>query len=136
MNNITLVGRLVADAELSYIPTTGTPKGSYKIAVDRKTKGKDGKKKTDFIRCEDIGKHMEKLVVYLTKGKLISVSGELHIDLYKDKEGNYKEFTRVNVNRMDFIAIGKKETQNEPTFEPTGLDPQGFEAINDDDIPF
>ncbi|EQG53835.1 putative single-stranded DNA-binding protein [Clostridioides difficile DA00183] len=24
----------------------------------------------------------------------------------------------------------------EPSFEPQGLDPQGFQAIDDDDIPF
>ena len=38
MNKVILSGRLVADAELKYIAGSGTPKGTYKIAVDRSIK--------------------------------------------------------------------------------------------------
>lgn len=143
MNKVILSGRLVADAELKYIAGSGTPKGTYKIAVDRSYKDKDGNKKTDFIPCEQLGKHMENLVQYLTKGKLVEIDGELHIENWKDETGNWKSFTSVKVEKLNFVSVGKKEeSQNNnqpiftPNFEPQGLDPQGFQAIDDDDIPF
>lgn len=142
MNKVILSGRLVADAELKYIAGTGTPKGTYKIAVERRFKDKDGSKKTDFIPCEQLGKQMENLVQYLTKGKLIEIDGELHIENWKDAEGNWKSFTSVKVDNLIFIPVGKgsQEQANEPTFtpnfEPQGLDPQGWDAISDSEIPF
>ncbi|HBG7077061.1 TPA: single-stranded DNA-binding protein, partial [Clostridioides difficile] len=42
MNTITLVGRLVADAELKYLPNSGTPKITFSMAVDRRFKDKNG----------------------------------------------------------------------------------------------
>ena len=140
MNKVILSGRLVADAELKYIAGTGTPKGTYKIAVERRFKDKDGNKKTDFIPCEQLGKQMENLVQYLTKGKLIEIDGELHIENWKDAEGNWKSFTSVKVDNLIFIPVGKgsQEQANEPTFTPS-FEPQGsqgFQAIEDDDIPF
>ncbi|ENY8306950.1 single-stranded DNA-binding protein, partial [Clostridioides difficile] len=47
MNTITLVGRLVADAELKYLPNSGTPKITFSMAVDRRFKDKNGNKITD-----------------------------------------------------------------------------------------
>lgn len=140
MNKVILSGRLVADAELKYIAGTGTPKGIYKIAVDRAYKDKDGNKKTDFIPCEQLGKQMENLVQYLTKGKLVEVDGELHIENWKDNEGIWKSYTSVKVDRLNFVPTGGKKEEQEatftPNFEPQGLEPQGFQAIEDDDIPF
>ncbi|WP_417921683.1 single-stranded DNA-binding protein, partial [Clostridioides difficile] len=39
------------------------------MAVDRRFKDKNGNKITDFIQCEQLGKHVENLVQYLVKGK-------------------------------------------------------------------
>ncbi|MCJ0520962.1 single-stranded DNA-binding protein, partial [Clostridioides difficile] len=83
MNTITLVGRLVADAELKYLPNSGTPKITFSMAVDRRFKDKNGNKITDFIQCEQLGKHVENLVQYLVKGKPIYAVGELNIYNYK-----------------------------------------------------
>lgn len=138
MNKSILCGRVVKDAELKFIPTTGTAVGQYTLAVDRKYKDKEGNKKTDFINCVQIGKHMENLVQHITKGKLIFVDGELNIDNYQDSEGNWKSRAKINVERLEFVPVGKKDKDNgEATFTPgAGLDPQGFQAIDDDELPF
>lgn len=139
MNQVVIVGRLVRDSELKYLQGNGTAALSFAVAVDRDYKKKDGTKETDFINMQMMGTRAEKLAEYLTKGKLIAVSGSLRVNNYKDQEGNNRSFTFVNVNNLEFISTGKKE-YNQPTFtpsfEPQGLDPQGFEAIDDDDIPF
>ena len=139
MNSVVIVGRLTRDPELRYIPGTGTATLNFTVAVDRDYKKKDGTKETDFINMQMMGTRAEKLAEYLTKGILIAISGSLRVNNYKDQEGNNKSFTFVNVSNLEFIPTGKKEDNQStfiPSFEPQGLDPQGFQAIDDDDIPF
>ncbi len=139
MNSVAIVGRLTRDSELRYIPGTGTAALNFTVAVDRDYKKKDGTKETDFINMQMMGTRAEKLAEYLTKGILIAISGSLRVNNYKDQEGNNKSFTFVNVSNLEFIPTGKKKDNQStfiPSFEPQGLDPQGFQAIDDDDIPF
>ncbi|MBY2714827.1 single-stranded DNA-binding protein, partial [Clostridioides difficile] len=104
MNTITLVGRLVADAELKYLPNSGTPKITFSMAVDRRFKDKNGNKITDFIQCEQLGKHVENLVQYLVKAKPVYAVGELNIYNYKDENGCWKSITKVNVNALELLS--------------------------------
>ena len=125
MNKILLTGRLVKDAEMSFLPGTGMPKITFTIAVDRAYQKDKNNKKTDFITCEQIGKHTEKLAPYLTKGKMIGIEGELNIDTY-EKDGQKKSFTKVKVDRLEFISGGSKEEAPKAKFEP----------VLDDELPF
>lgn len=141
MNKLIISGRLTKDAELSFIPNTGTPKMQYTLAVERSYQKDKNNKVVDFIPCEAIGKHCEKLCEYVTKGKLVLVEGELNIDKYQ-KDGENRSFTKIKVDKLEFLGGGKKESsegsQNfTPNYEvPEGLTPDGFQAIDDDDIPF
>ena len=129
MNRIILTGRTVRDAELGFIGTTGTPKMSFSIAVDRNYQKKGAEKKTDFINCEMLGQHTEKLVQYVTKGKAILVEGELNIDNY-EKDGEKRSFTKVKIDRLEFLASNNNENK-------TNASDLGFQEIDgDDDIPF
>ena len=143
MNNIVLVGRLTRDIELRYIAGSGTPVANFTIAIDREFTTKDGKKETDFIDIQVWGKSAENCANYISKGSLVAVQGSLRIDTY-EKDGERRRAAKVNANRVQFLDSrnGKKDetnenvTQFEPSFVPGGLDPQGFQAITDDDIPF
>ena len=140
MNKILLTGRVVRDAELAYIPGTGTPKLAFTIAVERSYQKDKNNKKVDFINCEQLGKHTENLCQYLLKGKKIAVEGELNIENY-DKAGEKRSFTKVKIDRLEFLGGDTKSNDDNigftPSFElPSGLDPQGFESIEDDDLPF
>lgn len=136
MNNCNFVGRLVRDGELRYIPGSGTPKITFCLAVDRDYKKQDGSKETDFINMELMGKRAEKLVEYLTKGKMISTTGSFRTNHYLTDAGEKRSYTFISVNNLNFIPTGKKEESKnkgegfDPTFEPS------FQAIDDDDIPF
>lgn len=132
MNKVVLTGRLVRDAELSYIASAATPKISFTLAVERNYQKDKNNKKVDFINCEMIGKHTENLCQYVTKGKQILVEGELNIDNY-EKDGEKRSFTKVKVDRLEFLsgATTEKKT-NTNTLEFTD-----FQEVNDDeDIPF
>ena len=126
MNVINLTGRVVKDCELSMLPGTGTAKISFTLCVERKYQKDKNNKKVDFIPAEMIGKHVEKLAQYLTKGKMIGLEGELNIDQY-EKDGVKKSFTKVKVDRLEFLGGGKQEYDPKGRFE---------EVLDDDSLPF
>lgn len=138
MNSVVLVGRLTKDPELRYMPGTGTAIATFTIAIDRDYKKKDGTKETDFIPIEVIGKAAEFCANYITKGRLVAIQGRIKVDRYKTQAGENRSFTKVssgNVQALDYKSNNQGNINQ--TFEPTeGLDPNGFQAIDDDDIPF
>ena len=126
-NQVLLTGRLTKDAELSFLPGTGMPKVTFTLAVDRNYQKDKNNKKVDFIPAEMIGKHVEKLSQYLTKGKMVLTIGELNIDQY-EKDGQKKSFTKVKVDKLEFLGGGKQEEH-----DPTG---KFKEVLMEDDLPF
>ncbi|MFI3210057.1 MAG: single-stranded DNA-binding protein [Peptostreptococcaceae bacterium] len=148
MNHIILIGRLTRDPELKYIAGNGTALATFSIAVDREFAGKDGNRVTDFIDIQVWGKSAENCSRYIAKGSLVGIQGSLQIDSYKNQEGETRKSTRVNATRVQFLdSKNKSESsyQNSPSFEPksfepsfneSSLDPSGFKAVDDDDIPF
>ncbi|HCQ5582065.1 single-stranded DNA-binding protein [Clostridioides difficile] len=135
MNNVILIGRLTKDPELRYIPGSGTAVSTFVIAVDRDYIKKDGTKETDFIPIEVMGKLAEVCANNLSKGRLIGVEGSIRVNSY-EKEGEKRTYTKVHANKIKFLDYKKDDTEKEYMFEPKGLDQQGFQAIDDPDIPF
>ena len=150
MNSVSLVGRLTKDPELRYIPGTGTAVATFTIAINRDYTKKDGTREVDFIPVEVIGKAAEFCANYITKGRLIAIQGNLRVDRYQTQSGENRTFTKVSSRSVQALDSNRGKSENpyveshqgsqagfEPSFEPTqGLDPNGFQAIDDDDIPF
>lgn len=142
MNSVVLVGRLTKDPELRYIPGTGTAVATFTLAINRDYTKKDGTREVDFIPIEVVGKAAEFCANYITKGRLIEIQGSLRVDRYQTQAGENRTFTKVNTRSVQALDYVKND--NNPSnldensnFEPTqGLDPNGFQAIDDDDIPF
>ena len=143
MNHIILIGRLTRDPELRYIAGNGTPVASFTVAVDREY---SKEKITDFIDVQVWGKQAENCANYIGKGSLVGVQGSLQIDTYKTQTGETRKAARVNANRVQFLDNKNKsgnsyqnqsfDSNFEPNFQPTELDPQGLHASDDDEIPF
>lgn len=139
MNSLILVGRLTKDVELRYIPGSGTAVASFTIAVDRDYAKKDGSRETDFIPVEVMGKSAEFCANYLGKGRLVAVKGSMRVDNYQTQEGERRSFAKCAASNVQALDKGKGKSDNQGQsqgFEPVGLDAQGFQAIDDDDIPF
>ncbi|HBI91189.1 MAG TPA: single-stranded DNA-binding protein [Terrisporobacter glycolicus] len=146
MNSVILVGRLTKDPELKFMSGSGTPVTSFTIAIDRDYSKKDGSKDTDFIPVEVVGKIAESCANYLGKGRLIALEGSIKVDRYQTQSGENRTFTKVSAKKVKFLESKNKSNQEadnngHPTFEPhftpaDGLDPNGFQAIDDDEIPF
>ena len=86
----------------------------------------------------------------IPKGRLVAVQGNLRVDRYQTQSGENRTFTKVSSRSVQALDSNRGKSENpyveshqgsqagfEPSFEPTqGLDPNGFQAIDDDDIPF
>ena len=133
MNKIILTGRLVKDAEIGFIGETGTPKMTFTLAVERNYQKDKNNKKVDFINCEMLGQHTEKLCQYITKGKSLLIEGELNIDQYT-KDDEKRSYTKVKVDRLEFLA-GSNNTESKSNDKVLEFD--NFQEVgNDEDIPF
>lgn len=143
MNQVILIGRLTKDPELRYTPGEGTPIVNFTLAVNRGYTNKEGKNEADFIFIEAWNKQAENIAQYCFKGSQVAVVGSLRVEKYVYQEQN-RSVTKVRANQVEFLSNKKDNNSNDegaPTFTPsfdtpTGLDPNGFQAIDDDDIPF
>lgn len=123
MNKVTLIGRLVRDAEVRY-STGQTPLAiaKYTLAVDRRFK-KDNEPTADFINCIAFGKNGEFAEKYLFKGTKIAISGRIQTGSYTNKDGNKVYTTDVVVEEQEFCeskTSNQKQPQGEqkPLFKP------------------
>ncbi|EIS9859131.1 TPA: single-stranded DNA-binding protein [Clostridioides difficile] len=129
MNNVVLVGRLTRDPELRYIPGYGTPVATFSLAIDRDYVKKDGTKEVDFIPIEVMGGSAEFCANYLTKGRLVSLQGQIRIEKY-EKDGEKKTFTKVRTKSVNALDHKPKEENKDKDEEI------GFQVLDDEDIPF
>lgn len=117
MNNVILIGRLVADPELRYAAQSGKAVANFRLAVNRPF---SKEKKADFFRVVVWGKQAENVSKYLKKGAQCAVEGSVQIEQYEDKEGNVRYSTDIVANYVEFL----------------GGDKQDFPKVEIDDIPF
>lgn len=143
MNNVVLIGRLTKDPELRYIPNTGTPVTTFSLAVDKQLPKEKklemetkGQPTADFINIVTWGKLAENCANYLVKGRLTAVQGRLQSRSYEAKDGTKRYVTEVVADRVRFLEWGNENTS---AFDTRGSDfpgIDGFEPVNDDNIPF
>ena len=162
MNNVILIGRLVADPELK-TTHSGIEVTSFRIAVDRPY-SKDGEKKADFIDIVAWRKTAAFICQYFTKGKPIVINGSLQTRSYETKDGSKRFVTEVLADNVEFAPSTKNNgntgaqgysqqayTAPEPAYSAPAADatvpaqmdnlledaPSEFTEMNlDDDLPF
>lgn len=113
MNIVVLIGRLTKDMELKYTPGSNIPVGNFYLAVERKnSKGKP--KQADFIPCVIWGKLAESTAKYMTKGKLISLRGEIKTDSYKTKDGAKRYVMKIITDQVSFLSKSNELDNTDP----------------------
>ena len=108
MNKAIIIGRLTKDAD--FMQPDNSTRGVLKfvLAVNRKFIGKSGDKEADFISVVHWSNYGDKIHPYLTKGKLIGVSGKITTRSYTSADGMKKYVTEVEADSIQFLE-GKKE---------------------------
>ena len=135
INNVILMGRLVADPELR-TTNSGKSVANFTIAVDRSYS--KGNKETDFINICCWESTADFVSKYFSKGSMIALRGEIQTRNYEDKNGNKRTAFEVLAKEVSFCG-GKNETgpapaQATPTYQASEPD---FEEIEvDEDLPF
>ena len=149
LNNITLMGRLVANPELRHT-STGLAVTSFTLAVNRDFARQGEERSTDFIDIVAWRNNAEFAAKYFSKGQLVAVVGSLQTRTYQDKNGMNRKVFEVVADRLHFAESKKdssayaenaslgeeKKSENKvSSFENGDLD---FTELptSDDDLPF
>lgn len=114
MNKVVLIGRLTKDPELKFTPGTGTAVATFTIAVDRRFK-KEGQPSADFVPIVVWGKIAESTANYMSKGKLIGVSGRIETRSYEAKDGGRRYVTEVVADEVSFLEWGGNKSSGMDT---------------------
>ena len=126
-NHVTIIGNLVRDPEVKYIPS-GTAVCKFSIAVNSKFKsGDEWKEKVCYIDIESWGKTAENMGKYMKKGRSILIDGRLEQERWDDKDGNKRSKHKVVANQVVFLGSGRSDGE-----QSNGDD----EKPIDDEIPF
>lgn len=122
MKNLTIAGRLTRDAE-SRSTQSGDAVLSFSVAVDD---GYGENKRALFFDCSMWGKRGAALAPMLTKGKQVTVSGDLSTREYEGKT-----YLTLRVADVTLQGGGRQDDRPAPRNEaPAGRD------MPDDDLPF
>ena len=113
MNSVQLIGRMTKDIELKRTQG-GKVYCNFCLAVPREF----NREEADFINCVAWEKIAETISKYVKKGNKFGIIGRIQID---KKDDRY--FTKVVVDKIEFLENNKNETQNKT-------------EIEDEDFPF
>lgn len=139
MQQAQYIGRVGSDAELRYT-TSGKAVASFSMAIDN---GKDKNNGTDrpptWIKATLWEKRAEGLAQYITKGKLVYVSGRVGTEAWIDKN-TQEARAKIVITVDNFEFCGGPRSDGDSEQRPNGAtanEPQPNNApISDDDIPF
>lgn len=130
LNNVSLMGRLVADPELRTVGED-VQVASFRIAVDRDRKNREGEREADFINIVAWRATAAFISQYFAKGDMIVVKGRIQTRQYTDKDGNNRNAFEVLAEDV-YFGGAKKEGGN-ANAAPAA---QGAYTTDDDSLPF
>lgn len=143
INNVVLMGRLVATPELRSTGT-GVSVASFTIAVERAFAKAGEQRQADFIDCVAWRQTAEFITRYFQKGSMIAVTGNIQTRNYEDKNGNKRKAVEVVVDNASFCGSKAESGTTGGYTAPAAPAPSfasasesDFEEITeDDDLPF
>lgn len=152
------IGNVTRDAEIKTLNDQWRVM-STGFASNRKERGN---KITSFFTLSMFGKvaqdgkcRVNNLVEYVSEGKGLSVSGQLDVQLWSDREDQTKQYSAINIiiDGLDFLPSGQKQEQTKdmvPNYAQAAASESNIPAyvgksgennlpeinINEDEIPF
>lgn len=135
LNHINLMGRLTRDPEMRRT-NSGVAVTSFAIACDRDFKSNEGEKETDFFEITAWRNTAEFASKYLTKGRMVVVSGRLQIRNWTDKDGNKRKTAEIVADNVYFADSKKDESGSFGT--ATNAPASDFSMLEgeDNELPF
>ena len=106
MNKITAVGRLTADPTITE-SANGAALCNFTVAANTRRKNAAGQPLTNFYRCTVWRAIAENCARYLHKGDMVTISGDLALTEYSDRNGQPRCSLEVDVSDVAFPPAPK-----------------------------
>ena len=135
MNKVILIGRVTKDIELKTTPS-GKSIASFTLAVNRDYKNAESKYDADFINCVAFGMQAETISKFVRKGDRFGVEGKISTRNYEKQDGSKVYITEINVSGFEFLESKKDKPTADIEHSGYSVNPNDFEEITDEDIPF
>ena len=129
MNSVVLIGRLTRDPEIRYIPESQMAVATFTVAIDRPVRSGQ-EKKTDFPRVTVFGRQAENCERFLAKGITVYTT-----DVVADRV-EFLEWGDRNERSGGGSRYQSSQPSNQGSADKDMGVPEGFQALQDDDIPF
>ncbi len=129
LNKVVLIGHLTKDPDLRYTQS-GVAVATFFLAVNRNFTNSQGEREADFIPIQVWRKQAENCAKYLSKGRLVAVSGRIQTRSY-EQDGQRRYTWEVVADQVQFLEWSEKQEQT------TGV--PGFEIVPpeyDEPLPF
>ena len=137
INNVTLVGRLVAPPELKKTPNNVSALQGT-LAVNRNFKNENGDREADFINCIMWRQQAENFANWCKKGALVGITGRIQTRSYDNQHGQRVYVTEVVAE--SFQTLEKKDNSANQSSMENQMPPSYGQGepmdISDDDLPF
>jgi single-strand DNA-binding protein len=142
LNKVVLIGRLTRDPEVR-TTANNISVATFTLAVDRSYTNQQGEREADFIPIVVWRNLAETCGRYLTKGRLVAVSGRLQVRSYEGNDGQRRYVTEVVGDEVQFLErnpnTGNAPGSGFPQYPPKGIpSSSGFDPLDgeDDELPF
>ena len=133
MNKSMIIGNLTKDPELKET-SNGIKYCRFSVAVDRKFKGADGEKITDYFNVVTWRTTAENCHKYLKKGKKVWVCGEMQFRAYDDKDGIKRVASEISADEIEFLS--PVEQQKDVPYSGNTKRKLNDDEYGDYDLPF
>ena len=141
MNKVFIVGNLTRDPELRST-RDGTSVCTFTVAVNRRGRSAEaGQPEADFFRVTVWRQLGENCAKYLAKGRKVSVTGSVSASAYTAQDGTARASLEVTADDVEFLTprgeVGDAPAPA-PRMQAAPAAPQsnGFEQVDDDELPF
>lgn len=136
LNEQITMGRLTATPELRRT-ASGIAVAAFTIASDEDRKREDGSVPTDFVDCVAWRQTAEFVCKYMTKGRLVVVSGRPKARKYKDKNDVTHKVTELHVRDIYFADSKRsQEAAADGSAQPAPVGDFAELADDDSELPF
>lgn len=110
INNIVIVGRLTKDPKI--YEKEGNKLATMCVAITRNYKDKDQNTICDYLYCKAVGKIANNIELYLNKGSLVGITGQMQSRKY-EKEGQMHFVSELFIETIRFMSPRNKGEVNE-----------------------
>ena len=106
MNKVILIGNIASDPE-GRTTQSGIAQCSFRIAVQRRFKGANGERETDFLPVVCWRQTAEFAQRYLAKGRKVAVEGSIQTRSYDAQDGSRRYVTEIIADSVE--AVGGRD---------------------------